>query len=357
MMPYPESGAQYVHNLATELRKGHFGVRKPIRFNKLPFLFPIMRNVLKCRVKLLHVHWIEGYSGLNAKNIFLCIIKFLLFIIDTIMTKFILKTKIIWTIHNLYSHEVYYPKIEKLSRKYCSLLSDAIICHCNYAKKLFQKEFGVFQDKFYIIKIGNYHNTYKNQISQENARQRLNLKKDDFVFLIFGPLRHYKGILKLINNFNKLSTNHPTILLLIVGKPENSLLKKLIEKAAINNQNIILKCGFIPDDEIQLFMNSCDILVFSYNKILTSAGILLAMSFRKPIIAPRLGCIPETIDKKGAFLYNSKDENGLYNALEKAMKNKNKLLEMGKYNFELAKNFEWNDIAKQNRKVYERFLN
>ncbi|MBY8981485.1 MAG: glycosyltransferase, partial [Candidatus Lokiarchaeota archaeon] len=99
-----------------------------------------------------------------------------------------------------------------------------------------------------------------------------------------------------------------------------------------------------------------DLVVFSYNKILTSAGILLAMNFRKPIIAPRLGCIPETIDRKGAFLYDFKDENGLINALEKAMKNKNNLLEMGNYNFELAKNYAWNDIARQNKNVYERFL-
>jgi len=354
-MPYPESGAQYVHNLAEELKKEHFRVRKPIRFNKHPYLFPIMRNVLRHRVKLLHLHWIEGYSGLSAKNIFLCIIKFFLFIVDTFVAKFILNTKIVWTIHNLYSHEIYYPKIEKLSRKYFSILSDAMICHCSYAKKLFQKEFGVPQDKIYIIKIGNYHNTYKNEISLEKARQSLKLKKEDFIFLIFGPLRPYKGILNLIKNFNKLDTIHHAKLL-IVGKPENSLFKKHIEKAVSDNQNINLIFGFIPDDEIQIYMNASDLLVFSYNKILTSAGVLLAMNFRKPIIAPRLGCIPETIDQKGAFLYDSKDENGLINALEKTLKNKNKLLEMGNYNFELAKNFEWNYIARQNRKVYERFL-
>lgn len=355
MMPYPESGAQYVHNLAEELKKEHLRVRKPMRFNKLPYLFPIMRNVLKYRVKLLHLHWIEGYSGLSAKNIFLCIIKSFLFIIDTFMAKFILKIKIVWTIHNLYSHEIYYPKIEKLSRKYFSILSDAIICHCSYAKKLFQKEFGVFQDKIYIIKIGNYHNTYKNEIPQEKARQSLNLKNDDFIFLIFGPLRPYKGILNLIKNFNKLGTNHHTKLV-IVGKPENSLFKKHIEKAVIDNQNIILICGFIPDDEIQLFMNASDILVFSYNKIHTSAGILLAMSFRKPIIAPRLGCIPETLDERGAFLYNSQEKEGLLIALEKAIDNKDKLKEMGQYNLKLAKEYDWKDIAKETKKIYKEFL-
>lgn len=354
-MPYPESGAQYVHNLAEELKNQHFIVKKPIKFKKLPYLFPIMRNILRHRVKLLHLHWIEGYSGLSAKNIFLCIIKFFLFIVDTFVAKVILKTKIVWTIHNLYSHEIYYPKIEKLSRKYFSILSDAIICHCSYAKKLFQKEFSVFQDKIYIIKIGNYHNTYKNEFPQEKARQSLKLKKEDFIFLIFGPLRPYKGILNLIKNFNKLDAN-PHAKLLIVGKPENSLFKKHIEKAVIDNQNINLIFGFVPDDEIQIFMNASDLVVFSYNKILTSAGILLAMNFRKPIIAPRLGCIPETIDRKGAFLYDFKDENGLINALEKAMKNKNNLLEMGNYNFELAKNYAWNDIARQNKNVYERFL-
>ena len=355
MMPYPESGALYVHNLAEELNKEHFRVRKPIRFNKLPYLFPIMRNVLKYRVKLIHLHWIEGYSGLSAKNIFLCIFKFFLFIIDTLVAKFILKVKIVWTIHNLYSHEIYFPKIEKISRKYFSRMSNAIICHCSDAKKLLQKEFSVVQDKIYIVNIGNYQNSYKNEITLEKARQSLKYKKEDFIFLIFGPLRPYKGILNLIKNFNELETiQHAK--LLIVGKPESSLFKKHIEKAVIDNKNINLICRFIPDDEIQIFMNASDLSVFSYNKILTSAGILLAMNFRKAIIAPKLGCIPETIDQKGAFLYDSKDSYGLINALKKAMKNKNKLLEMGNYNFELAKNFEWNNIARQNKEVYERYL-
>ena len=263
--------------------------------------------------------------------------------------------EIVWTIHNLYSHECYYPRLEILSRKFFSKKADAIICHCDYAKNEFQKKFGASQKKIHVINIGNYHNRYKNEISMEKAREYLNIKRDQFIFLIFGPIRPYKGIINLINTFKEIRRKEKAKLM-IVGNPVNKLLTTNIINRTKNNQNFILKFGFISEDEIQIYINASDVVVFSYKKILTSAGILLAMSFGKPIIAPRLGCIPETFEEKGAFLYNSQEKEGLLLAVEKAIDNKSKLKEMGQYNLKLAKKYDWKDIAKETKKIYEEFL-
>ena len=121
-------------------------------------------------------------------------------------------------------------------------------------------------------------------------------------------------------------------------------------------ENIKLQLEFIPDDDIQIYFNASDIVVFSFQKILGSAGILLAMSFGKPIIAPRLGCIIDILDEKGAFLYNPIENKSLLMALRKAMENKDKLEEMGKYNLNLARLFEWKKIGTETKKVYEKFF-
>ena len=355
MMPFSRFGPEYQYSLAKELYNEEIKVIFPRRLNKFPFLLPIFRNILRYKVKLLHMHWIDGYSGLSSRNRFKSIFKLILFKIDINLAKYILNMKIVWTIHNLHSHECYYPSLEILSRKFFSKKANAIICHCDYAKNEFQKKFGASLKKIHVINIGNYSNRYKNEISMEKAREHLNIKRDQIVFLIFGPIRQYKGIIDLINAFKEISRKEK-VKLMIVGNPVNKLLTTNIINRTKDNKNFILKFGFVSEDEIQIYFNASDVVVFSYKKILTSAGILLAMSFGKPIIAPRLGCIPETLDEKGAFLYNSQENKGLLLAAEKAIDNKSKLKEMGQLNLKLAKDYEWKDIAKETKKIYEEFL-
>ena len=267
MMPYSRFGPQYQYSLAKELYNEKIKVIFPRRLKKFPFLLPIFRNILRYKVELLHMHWIDGYSGLSSRNRLQSLFKFFLFRIDIILAKFILNMKIVWTIHNLYSHECYYPSLEILSRKFFSKKADAIICHCEYAKNEFQKKMGASQEKIHVINIGNYYNRYKNEISMEKARNYLKIKSENFVFLIFGPIRPYKGIINIIESFKKLKRNEKAKLM-IVGKPANNLLITNIINRIEGNRNFIFKFGFIPEDEIQIYTNASDVIVFSYKKIL-----------------------------------------------------------------------------------------
>jgi len=257
----------------------------------------------------------------------------------------------------LYAHEYYNFKIAKFERQFFSSNVNAIICHCNQAKRLIQKNYRVSQKKIHVIPIGNYINYYRNDISKENARKLLSLKNDDFVFCIFGRIRPYKGIDTLIKTFKVFikSDKYKKAKLIIVGQPLSNEIKNLLIELSKNINNIILKFENIPDDNVQIYMNASDIIVAPYKKFLTSAIIINALTFSKPIITPRIGCAIGTLDKKGTFLYNPQDKDGLLKALEKAMKNKDILSKMGKYNFTLAEKMDWKVIGKETIKVYDYF--
>jgi len=355
MMPDYRLGAHYQSPLVKALNQERFKIIFPDKINKFPLLFPIFRSVLLSKAKNLHMHWIDSFSGFRARNMLVSLLKSFLFIIDIFLIKFILKTKIIWTLHNKYSHECYHVHIERIIRKFFCNKVDAIICHCNQAKKEIQSEFGAPKNKIYVIPIGNYINGYKNEISKEKALKYLNLKSEDFIYLSFGAIRPYKGIDKLINCFKTIGKNK-NVKLLIIGKPVNDQIKTDIIKSSKAFENIKLQFEFIHDDDIQIYFNASDIVVFSFQKILGSAGILLAMSFGKPIIAPRLGCIIDILDEKGAFLYNPRENESLLMVLRKAMENKDKLEEMGQYNLNLARLYEWKKIGTETKKVYEKFF-
>ncbi|MDE3058988.1 MAG: hypothetical protein KGJ59_13640, partial [Bacteroidota bacterium] len=57
--------------------------------------------------------------------------------------------------------------------------------------------------------------------------------------------------------------------------------------------NIAVIAKFIPEADIPLFLNSADYLLFNFSDILTSAGVALALSYKKKIITPSMGCLQE----------------------------------------------------------------
>ena len=355
-MPDYRNGAYYQSPLVKALNQEGLKITFPKKINKFPLLFPIFRSIFSSKAKNLHMHWIDGFSGFRSKNMLVSILISFLFIIDIFLTKFILKAKIIWTIHNKYTHECFHIQVERTIRKFFSNKVDAVICHCNQAKKEIQSEFGIPKNKIYVIPIGNHIDGYKNEISKEKALKNLNLKVDDLIFLSFGVIRPYKGINKLISCF-KIISKSENVKLMIIGKPINNEIKTDIITSSKAIDNIKLQFEFIRDDDVQIYFNAADIVVFSFQKILSSAGILLAMSFGKPIIAPRLGCIVDILDEKGAFLYNPRKNKSLLMTLRNAMENKDKLEEMGQYNLKLARLFEWKRIGTETKKVYEKFFN
>lgn len=350
MMPRKNPGDYHLAYLERVLVKEGISLIFPNN-NPRFFSLPVIKEILKSKVKILHIHWIHTYAGFNTKYKLKSAIKAFLFFMDIYIAKFFFKLKIVWTIHNLYSHESYHPKLEKMIRQHFSKNSDAIIVHCNQAKIIVHKEFGIPKTKIYVIPQGNYTQSYKNEISKQEARKILNLEENNFVFLYFGRIRPHKGVDQLIKSYINLK-ERKNVKMLIIGRPLNIKIENKLTSFLRDIRDINFRFEFIPDDEIQIYMNAADVVVTPYKKVLSSGEILISMGFGKPIIAPRLGCIIDKLNNLGAFLYDQKDKNGLRKALEKALENKDKLFEMGKNNFNYSSTFFWN--GKETKKVYNK---
>lgn len=351
LMPAKEVGDYHIALLERALLNENINVSFPDNI-KFARVLPIFRRIKKLRVNILHTHWIHGIAGFVAKNVIFSCIKFLLFCIDIYLVKYLLKTKIVWTVNNLYSHESIYPKFEKFGRTFFAKKVDAIVCHCFKAKDLIQREYRASPERIYVIPMGNYTKYYKNEILKDQARKILNIKSEDFIFLHFGRVKKYKGIDSLIKSFNELERNDK-IKLLIVGSLSNEVYGQKLVKLANQNKNIIFKFEYIPDDEIQIYMNASDIVVTPYRNILNSGEIIVAIGFSKPIVAPRLGCIMEMIDEEGSFLYNPQVNQGLKEALKKSLNSRNSLSNMGFYNYNLSNKLDWEKVGKLTKQVYQ----
>ncbi len=61
----------------------------------------------------------------------------------------------------------------------------------------------------------------------------------------------------------------------------------------------------IPDDQMQVYLRAADAVVLPYRDVLSSGSAILAMTFGQPVIAPAIGCLPESLGSEGTILYDA----------------------------------------------------
>ncbi len=157
--------------------------------------------------------------------------------------------------------------------------------------------------------------------------------------MFFGWVRRNKGVTQLIRTFRDLQFSG--VNLLIAGRVNKTTLADELKAESYGEPNIHLHLAFVEYHDVQLYMNAADVGVFPYEDVLTSGAVLLAMSFGKPCIAVRMGCIEEVLNELGAFVYKPEDPGGLRRCLLAAREaGANRLREMGAYNRATAERWD-----------------
>jgi len=282
----------------------------------------------------IHFHWINSiyqppkrqysskltkrFMGMRYLKAFRSLIHLINVTIALLFARLHGKT-IIYTVHDLEWFGLtrgFYLILRRIAHHVVMKLSHYIHVHNHYSRMFIETRYKR-KDGVIVIPHGNYIGYYPNNTSKYDARRQLGLEIEDFVYLFFGTLRPYKGLEDLLDAFSKLEM--PPARLLIAGpvlaKPAY---KSMLEEFSRDNPAIKLVPEFISDENIQLYMNACDICVLPYKYITTSGAAALALSFGRPIIAPAITCFPELITPETGILYDPIDQNALTSALLQA---------------------------------------
>ena len=263
--------------------------------------------------------------------------------------------KLVWTMHNLENHESHNRWIEKLVARYFAPQIAGIIVHGKSAKEIVQARWDRRKgNPIHIIPHGHYIGSYKNEISSEAARLHFGFSSSNLVFLFLGQIRPYKGVVELVNAFRLRAEQNAW--LIIAGKPINQEIHNEIALLAEGDSKIRFVPGHVADDDIQLYMNACDVVVLPYRRVLTSGAAVLAMSFGKPCIAPRAGCITDMLDENGAIFFDPDASGDLERALQKAIEFRSRFRDMGLYNLRRAAAWDWESIGRATAAVYRQCL-
>jgi len=136
----------------------------------------------------------------------------------------------------------------------------------------------------------------------------------------------------------------------VAGRAFNRAEADAVRDVAGDDERITLRLEFIPDEELPVLLGAADAVALPFRDILTSGSAILAMSYGRPVIAPSLGCLPETLPADGNLLYDPDDDGGLRWALWRALTTD--LDQLGERNLERARELDWGRIAESTAKLY-----
>lgn len=337
----------YQRELARALRAaGTTVVAEPTGRRKI---LPVLRAVRRLgRPDLIHLHWVDPYIAGRSPDVSRARVMRTLAELRLMRR---LGSAVVWTAHDLSRHDRPVDRLEIAFGRSLVALSDAVIVHCEAAREALVETFGLTADasrKLHVIPHGHYADAYEDQVGQAEARQRLGLSAQALVLLFIGWVRPYKGVEDLLTAFATL--DDPDARLVIAGQALPDAFGQRIAALAAANGRVAAHLGFVPDEDLQVYLNAADVVCLPYREIFTSGSVLLAMTFGRAVIAPRRGCIAEALDERGAILYDASDANGLAGALRVAQGTD--LAAMGAHNRTRLPDFAWDLIARRTMEVY-----
>ena len=230
---------------------------------------------------------------------------------------------------------------------------DIVICPSHFAEKLLRKYDK--EIKIAVISNGVNFNKFKKQ-NYSRFIKKYNLNENDKKILYVGRLNDEKSVETLIEAMPYILKEYQNVQLEIIGK--GNLLPELKQLAKeLHLQNKIKFFGYVPEKELLMAYNACDIFVLPSIAELEGMVVLEAMACAKPIIVS---------DSKKSASSDLVQDNGLIFKLQKPkdlaqkvlllLKNKNLRLQMGKKSYIRAKKFDINKSVIKLENLYYSLL-
>lgn len=227
--------------------------------------------------------------------------------------------------------------------------ADLIVSNSHYTKNLITS-LGISPEKIYVSYPGVDTSRYLN-VQSDDAREEFGLPNVP-ILLTVTRLVERKGIKYLVQAMPRILRTMPKAMLVIAGDgPERCDLEGEVRRLKLNGNVVFF--GKVSEDRLIRLYRTSDVFVLP--AIVDSDGnteglgvvLLEAMSMQKPVVASRVGGIPEVvIHGQTGMLVEPGNPEELANAVTYLLRNKQTSVKMGKKGRQRVEQiFDWNIIA------------
>jgi len=207
----------------------------------------------------------------------------------------------------------------KVQYKFC----DSIFVHTEKMKDELRDDFDVDEKAITVIRYPLNNALPDTELTSAEAKGRLGVRQEERTILFLGRIRPYKGIEFLLDAFRLLVADEQANYRMIIAREPKKgseeyldMVRQSIRKYFDQDQ-VIFRAQFIPDEEMEVYLKGADVLVLPYKEIFQSGILFLAYSFGLPVVATDVGSFREDIvEGCTGFLCKSGDPNELAKAME-----------------------------------------
>jgi glycosyltransferase involved in cell wall biosynthesis len=309
------------------------------------------------RPDVVHIHWIHEFLGGSRGAPSPRAVRWFDWQLRILRA---LRVRVVWTVHNLEGHEAGGADREAegaqrdaAAHRAIIERADAIILHCVAARDGLIGRYqpsAAARRRMHVLPHGNYVRHYAVDLDRDQARAELDLASAGPLFAFVGSIRGYKGVDELVRAFSGAAGLGQDARLLICGKPLPARIGQELEQRAADDPRIRLRLERIPEADLSRVLRASDAVVLPFRDILTSGSAILALSHGRPVIAPALGCLPETLPVDATILYDPSGLDALASALHEAATAD--LAGMGMRARAFADTLDWGPIAAATAQLY-----
>ena len=258
---------------------------------------------------------------------------------------YMLKRKMILTVHDPFPHTGLDTRIVRLRRKVAFRFVPHFIILNKAQREKFLSFYRLPSSAVIDSRLSCY--TYLNMVEQD-----MTTVPEQKYILFAGKISKYKGVEYLLEAMKKVHDTFPDIKLVVAGGGKYHF--DISEYAAL--PYIDIRNRFIPDEELVALMNKTQFMVCPYTDATQSGVIMSSFTFGTPVIATRVGGLPEMLGNgKYGMLVKEKDTDALYQGICSLLSDEEQLAD---YRKEIAKDYtsdgylSWKTIAEELRESY-----
>lgn len=251
------------------------------------------------------------------------------------------------TIHDASAHPDGWAAyvIQAAKNLFVTRLAHQVIVHGQQQADILIQRCHALPDTVNVIPLGPYE-MFKVLASGQ-------ITQDGRVVLFFGQLRPHKGIDVLIRAAPLIAARMPDVRIVIAGSGECPAIHRA---AAEHPEWFEVHNYFIKAEEVHRHFRRAALVVQPYLEASQSGVLPVAYMFGRPVVASRVGSIPEVVDDgETGYLVEPGDERALAQAVIRLLEDAPLREAMGKAaRAKVERDLSWNGIAEKTLAVYER---
>ena len=260
---------------------------------------------------------------------------------------YVLRHKMILTVHDPFPHTAHDTFIVRLRRKFAFGLIPRLIILNTAQRQEFMDYYGLPTRRVIDSRLSCY--TYLRTVHKDMT----NIPDKGTYVLFAGRISPYKGLDYLLPAMTKIHDFCPDCHLIVAGGGKFHF--DITNYQSLNY--IDIRNRFIPDEELVALIDNAAFLVCPYTDATQSGVIMSAYAFHKPVIATNVGGLPEMVRHEiEGLIVKEKDVAALTEAIV-ALWQKKELIK--NFSQQIAQRYDrgeqsWKQIAQELLQEYQR---